>query len=425
MEEKLIKKTFPSVSVIRCAQEGDYESLRMALESGANVNTLDPLTTDSPLMIACRKGFTQVIHLCLEFGAKNDPHPDYGQTALHAAVSCNQYESAKVLLDVAAESDADLLISNLTDPAGQTPLYLAALKGSESMLQLLLNHGAEMNCVDSYGQTCLHLCASSGNKKCMAFILDHGGDILLESRDTNGNTPLHFAAYSGHLDCVRLLLESAADVNQRNNSGQTPYTIASLRGHHQIGLLLLEYKDHHNSVSQNSSRPQSASTMNSISKPKNTGLLLPPRTPVLNRDESDEDKDDQYYTIPIKDYSQSIPSVYANNNNSPLPIPKFQRSLSDTLTLPRPHTLSSPVQSNGNRNRTFSSGKNSPVVSMLSPTVPYSVRSSREGSFKGIATPVGSKSYETERDFVDSPVANGILHNVPAVMSQYQQYSHR
>eukprot|EP01032_Pedospumella_encystans_P032548 gene32548-36749_t len=65
------------------ALTGDCKSLRLALESGVSVNLIDPVTTDSPLMIACRKGHTDVVRLCLEFGAKNDPHPEFGQTALH------------------------------------------------------------------------------------------------------------------------------------------------------------------------------------------------------------------------------------------------------------------------------------------------------------------------------------------------------
>ena len=91
------------------------------------------------------------------------------------------------------------------------------------------------------GQTALHLCAGAGHKTCLAQLLDHGGDLMINERDTAGNTALHCAAKEGQLACVRLLLETAADGNARNTAGQTPYNVASSRGHQQISLLLLEY----------------------------------------------------------------------------------------------------------------------------------------------------------------------------------------
>eukprot|EP01031_Cornospumella_fuschlensis_P006932 gene6932-8612_t len=67
------------------AEKGDAKSLMECLRSGGNINFVHPTSTDSPLMIACRRGHTDVVRICLDFGAKNDPHPDFGQTALHAA----------------------------------------------------------------------------------------------------------------------------------------------------------------------------------------------------------------------------------------------------------------------------------------------------------------------------------------------------
>jgi ankyrin repeat protein len=228
------------------ALTNDYASLKAALESGVSVNVIDPVTTDSPLMIACRKGHIDIVRVCLEYGAKNDPHPEFGQTALHASVSEQKLESARVLLQVAAESDADHIISNLSDPSGQTPLHAAAYLGSTSLVELLLHHGAELSSVDVQGQTALHLCASSGVKVCLAMLLDHGGDNIIDLQDNSGNTALHHATYHGRMECVRLLLETAADVSIRNYEGFTAYNIASSQGHHQIGLLLFEYRDLHN-----------------------------------------------------------------------------------------------------------------------------------------------------------------------------------
>src|SRR5689334_17991421 len=105
-------------ALFHSCRAGDILTVKIALESGINVNVLDPVTTDSLLMVACRIGNVELVKLCLQYGAKNDPHPDYGQTALHAAVSENQLYAAHALLEIAASSEADIIISNLTDTNG-------------------------------------------------------------------------------------------------------------------------------------------------------------------------------------------------------------------------------------------------------------------------------------------------------------------
>ncbi len=83
------------------AQLGDFESCERLLRSGVLVNFVEPVTTDSPLMIACRRGHHDIVRLCLDYGAKNDPHPEFGHTALHAAVLSSQVRCAEIILKVA------------------------------------------------------------------------------------------------------------------------------------------------------------------------------------------------------------------------------------------------------------------------------------------------------------------------------------
>lgn len=287
------------------ALTGDFNSLKTALEGGMSVNVIDPVTTDSPLMIACRKGHTEVVRLCLEYGAKNDPHPEFGQTALHASIAEQKINSAKVLLEVAAESDADHIISNLTDPSGQTPLHTACYIGSTPLIELLLHHGAEMSSVDHQGQTSLHLCASSGVKTSLAMLLDHGGDELIDIQDNGGNTALHHATFHGRLDCVRLLLETAANVCIRNYEGLTPYNIASAQGHHQIGLLLLEYRDIHNGAVPAGGHSSNLPTPNK----SKVGSLVP--TPLHYQTPQSISK---YGRQGSQDYAYSPSNPYTYNN---------------------------------------------------------------------------------------------------------------
>jgi ankyrin repeat protein len=331
--------------VFMYAQQGDVSALHRALQSGSSINIIDPTTTDSPLMAACRKGFTNIVKLCLEYGAKNDPHPEFGQTALHASVSSGHYGCAEFILKVAAESNADHIISNLTDQYGQTPLHCAALMGSVPLTELLLGHGARIDCVDSYGQTALHLSAGSINKACLAVLLDQGGDEVIEVEDVYGNRPLHHAVYHGRLECAKLLLETAAEVNAPNSKSLTPYNLAVMQGHHQIGLLLQEYLDG-GSAAPTPSKPSLYTPKKNVS---NRNAILQTPTTGNREKEFRTPLTSGKYEIGLANIEQ--PSRSATTSPLGITMPETRRNLSFDPTLagqylPRPHTVGSPSLNN-------------------------------------------------------------------------------
>lgn len=316
-------------------------------------------------MVACRRGYPDLVQLCLDYGAKNDPHPEFGQTALHACVASIQRECAAVLLGVAAESEADDLICNLTDQNGQTPLHTSAVVGSAALAELLLNHGASLGALDAFGQTPLHLAAgasAAGAVDCLALLLVQGGDdpSLLDLPDVFGNTPLHHAAYHGRLECARLLLQSAADVSLRNAKNLTAYNLATTQGHHPLALLLLDYRDQHfvsprkalsSTPSHRSSRTvwstplQSASKQSMRATPAHLQQFSTPLTsdrhsgrhvPNGHRgrtfmDAETEEAED------AADVSQVVVAFADRGSAEEQPLRPARR---DEALLPRPHTLS-------------------------------------------------------------------------------------
>ena len=50
------------------------------------VDLFEPHTGETALLIACRLGHEKIVELCLSWGAKNDPHPNFGQTGLQARI---------------------------------------------------------------------------------------------------------------------------------------------------------------------------------------------------------------------------------------------------------------------------------------------------------------------------------------------------
>lgn len=55
------------------------------------VDLFEPHTGETALLIAGRLGHERIVELCLSWGAKNDPHPSFGQTGLQASSPPNLY----------------------------------------------------------------------------------------------------------------------------------------------------------------------------------------------------------------------------------------------------------------------------------------------------------------------------------------------
>lgn len=69
-----------SQELFDAARARDLGKLRFMFDSGVSVDLMDS-TGDTVLIIACRLGLYDVCKLALhEYHAKNDPHPDFGQT---------------------------------------------------------------------------------------------------------------------------------------------------------------------------------------------------------------------------------------------------------------------------------------------------------------------------------------------------------
>lgn len=199
------KRLFPAV------MRGDVHAVQALFDQGCPVNLVQTGTGDTPLLLACRLGDIEIVGECLRRGSRNDPHPDFGQTALQAAVAAGQEACARLLLETAAPSRADAVVCNHKDPNREAPLHVACRRGYEGIVEALLHHGADIRLVDRVGNTPLHGAAEAGHAGALASLLDAGGDAFLEERNSRGDRALHLAATSGHIACVQLLLGTAAE----------------------------------------------------------------------------------------------------------------------------------------------------------------------------------------------------------------------
>lgn len=199
------RRLFPAVA------RGDVPAVLALFDQGCPVDLVQTGTGDTPMLLACRLGDIEMARECLRRDSRNDPHPEFGQTALHAAVASGQEACARLLLETAAPSRSDAVISNHKDPNKETPLHVACRGGYSGIVDALLHHGADMRAVDKRGNTPLHGAAGGGHAGALASLLDAGGDGILEEGNARGERALHVAAAAGHIACVELLLGIAAE----------------------------------------------------------------------------------------------------------------------------------------------------------------------------------------------------------------------
>lgn len=108
--------------------------------------------------------------------------------------------------------DTVLSLSQSAD-TGHTLVHYAAAKGELKLLELLLDHGADIDARDNRGSTPLHVAAAQGRLETAALLLQRGA--ALECRDAAGWTPLAAAAAAGQVKVAEFLIERGADINAR------------------------------------------------------------------------------------------------------------------------------------------------------------------------------------------------------------------
>lgn len=100
-------------------------------------------------------------------------------------------------------------------------MHNAAYFEKADCARLLLKYGADINATESWGQTPLLLAAQKGSATLLRLLIDHGALIDVVSK-VQAESPLHACCKCQNLECVQLLLDAGADVTIRNGAGQTP-----------------------------------------------------------------------------------------------------------------------------------------------------------------------------------------------------------
>jgi ankyrin repeat protein len=200
-----------------------------------------------------------VADLLIRAGANANLANDLRMTPLSQA--CTNRNPALVELLLKAGADANTPIAT-----GETPIMTCATSGSIEAVRMLIDRGADVNAKElSQNQTALMWAASERHSGIVQVLIEHGAQ--LSARTKKGFTALHFAAREGDLESGRLLVAAGVDVNIRSqpdvpekgtkgegagrgaggpsyeasvSTGATPLLVATVRAHVPFALFLLE-----------------------------------------------------------------------------------------------------------------------------------------------------------------------------------------
>ena len=112
--------------------------------------------------------------------------------------------------------------------SGFKPIHLAASRGDEAMVRLLLRTGAAVEEKDRQGSTPLLLACRVGNLELAKMLVDAGAEV--SAANNQGDTPLLAALMAGNLELAEILVRKGADVTACRSDGAGMLALAIVSG---------------------------------------------------------------------------------------------------------------------------------------------------------------------------------------------------
>src|SRR5688500_16283075 len=243
-------------AIMAATHRNQVEVVRLLIQAGADINIRDN-RLDNPFLYAGAEGLLDILKLTIDAGADTKLTNRFGGTALIPAAERGHVEIVQELL---TRTDVDV---NHVNDLGWTALLEAIILSDggerhQQIVQMLVDHGANINIADNDGITPLEHARARGFREIEQILLtaaqarDQGlilaaeqGDIekvrqLLSQgasvhvQDERGITALIAAAYRNDLPIVDALIAAGADVNLQDNTKQSAYLIATSDGYLEL-----------------------------------------------------------------------------------------------------------------------------------------------------------------------------------------------
>ena len=139
-----------------------------------------------------------------------------GNTPLHAAVKWNAFNTAKNLIALGVDVDAQNL-------SGKTALSDACRSAKKDMAILLIRSGADINATDATGRTVLMDAISSNNEEMVKLLLSYKANVQVQ--EMSGRNAYHEAALTGNTGIINMIRKAGGNPLGRDAAGDTPFSL--------------------------------------------------------------------------------------------------------------------------------------------------------------------------------------------------------
>ncbi|XP_067676346.1 serine/threonine-protein phosphatase 6 regulatory ankyrin repeat subunit A-like [Haliotis asinina] len=222
----------------------------------------------TPIMVAGRRGHTEVIRLLVKNGADLSLRDAHGDNILYHACLGGHVEVVKY---VVSKNRVDI---NSRGKDKKTPVMVAGERGHKDVVELLVKYGANLSLRDAHRNNILHLACGrrrvevikcvishnvvdinsigkdkktpvmvageTGQRDVVKLLVKYGANLSL--RDAHGDNILYYACLGGHVEVVKYVVsQHVQDINRRRHNGRTLAMVAGERGHRNVVELLVKY----------------------------------------------------------------------------------------------------------------------------------------------------------------------------------------
>ena len=234
-----VQDSLGHTAMMYAAVEGHHMVLAQLVEAGASVNITDH-DGSNVLHRAVRQGRADVVEILLKSADIDVNVGDPSQRSRTALMVAALYGYTKVVKLLLERKD---LRPNLR--ADKNALMYAAMDDDLDIVKLLLRDPRVLiNDQDDFGATALMLAAYSGCESIVEALLDAGADPeITDGTEEGGGTPLLRAIDYDHLAVVRLFLKRNVNYTSKDRYDRTLLHGAAVNGRNAILQLLLEQAD--------------------------------------------------------------------------------------------------------------------------------------------------------------------------------------
>ncbi|XP_057326697.1 ankyrin-1-like [Microplitis mediator] len=224
-------------------QENLEKIVECLLDNGADINYTCSYCGEeecTALHIAADISNETILELLLSKGADINAVTANGINPLHVAACRNNVECVKIILN--NNRDVDYLARTTADE-GFTPLHFACIFGCHDVAEFILNINADINIFSYDNSLPIHIAVSKGHDKVVELLLNHGANVdSLFDNTLCHKTLLFTAVVNGDFKIVEHLLKFSPDITYKCNIDSLKVAIRSFRDESKaISEALLDY----------------------------------------------------------------------------------------------------------------------------------------------------------------------------------------